>query len=606
MRHLQADRLDGDPRLRHGAPRGARELRGGQRALRRLRVGHGPRAHRHDSPRHSRHPAAVRERRAIPRAVRGRGAMIVSRRWLEALLERSLDARDIAERLTLHAAAVDAVVPLHQDLSDVLIARVLEVKKHPDADRLSLCLVDRGGGGGGGGGPVEVVGRARSAQAGKTCPYAPVGAVLPGGLKLERKKIRGVESNGMLCSAKDLGLGADHTGILELDTAAPPGARFIDAMGIGDHQIVIDVPANRPDLLCHKGVARELGAYLGAPVKLPEIPGGQAVGRSGGLIDRPPVRQTAAGVVDGVEVRLEDPEGAPRYMIAVLRGVRVGPSPAWLADRLTAVGQRPINNVVDATNYILLELNQPLHAFDLAKLRGPAVVVRRARPGEKIVTLDGVTRRLTPEMTAICDAEHPTIGAGVVGSAESADSAATQDPALGCAYFPPTRNRRTRRALELSSESSYRFERGIDMLGMPDALRRAIELITAVAGGEVRAPALDLWPQPQQERTIFLRPERVSHLLGVAVERPEVERLLTAVGFFVAPKDGRLAVQVPGWRPDVTREVDLVEEVARLQGYDTLPDELRAYRPGTVPDAPDERARARVREQLVRDRKSTR
>src|SRR5438309_9322294 len=404
----------------------------------------------------------------------------------------------------------------------------------------------------------------------------------------------------MLCSAKDLGLGADHTGILELDTTAPPGARFIDAMGIGDHQIVINVPANRPDLLCHKGVARELGAYFGAPVKLPEIPGGQAVGRSGGLIDRPPVRQTAADVVDGVEVRLEDPEGAPRYMIAVIRGVRVGPSPAGLADRLTAVGQRPINNVVDATNYILLELNQPLHAFDLAKLRGPAVVVRRARPGEKIVTLDGVTRTLTPEMTAICDAEHPTIVAGVMGSAESEVSAGTKDLVLECAYFQPTRIRRTRRALELSSESSYRFERGIDMLGMPDALRRAIELITAVAGGEVRAPALDLWPEPQAERTIFLRPERVSHLLGVAVERPEVERLLTAVGFFVAPKDERLAVQVPGWRPDVTREVDLIEEVARLKGYDVLPDDLRPYRPGTVPDAPALRARSRVRDQLVR------
>src|SRR5205809_1440200 len=486
------------------------------------------------------------------------------------MLYRWIDSRDVAERLTLHAAAVDAVVPVHQDLSDVLIAHVLEVKKHPDAHRLSLCLVDRGGGGGGGGGAVEVVCGAPNVQAGKTYPYAPVGAVLPGGLKLERKKIRGVESNGMLCSAKQLGLGADHTGILELDTAAPPGARFIDAMGIGDHQIVIEVPANRPDLLCHKGAPRGPAAYLGPPVKLPPILGAKPLSLS------PPVRQSARGVVDRVEVRLEDPEGAPRYMIAVLRGVRVGPSPAWLADRLTAVGQRPINNVVDATNYILLELNQPLHAFDLAKLRGPAVVVRRARPGEKIVTLDGVTRTLTPDMTAICDAEHPTIVAGVMGSAESEVSADTKDLVLECAYFQPTRIRRTRRALELSSESSYRFERGIDMLGMPDALRRAIELIIAVAGGELRAPALDLWPEPQQERTIFLRPERVSRLLGVAVERPEVERLLTAVGFFVAPKDGRLAVQVPGWRPDVTREVDLIEEVARLKGYDAFPDELRA------------------------------
>src|SRR5229473_1831117 len=305
-------------------------------------------------------------------------------------------------------------------------------------------------------------------------------------------------------------------------------------------------------------------------------------------------------VVDGVEVRLEDPEGAPRYMIAVLRGVTVRPSPAWLAARLQAIGQRSINNIVDATNYILFEVNQPLHAFDLAKLRGPAVVVRRAKAGEQIVTLDGVPRKLTAEMTAICDAERPTIVAGVMGSAESEVSESTTDIVLECAYFQPTRIRRTRRALGISSESSYRFERGIDMLGMPDALNRAIDLTRAVAGGEMREALIDLWPEPQQPRSVFVRDARVSHLLGVPVPRKEIERYLSAVGFVAAPKDDRLAVQVPGWRPDVTREVDLIEEVARLKGYDAFPDELRAYRPGTVPDAPDERARARVREQLVR------
>lgn len=535
--------------------------------------------------------------------------MIVSRRWLEALLGRALDARAVAEQLTMHVAAVDAVVPRHQDLGDVLIGRVLEVKKHPNADRLSLCLVEAGSG------PVEVVCGAPNVQAGKTYPYAPIGATLPGGVKLERKKIRGVESNGMLCSAKELGLGDDHAGILELDTDAPPGSRFADAIPVADHQIVIDVPANRPDLLCHKGVARELAAVLGGTLKLPPIPapsegaaraGGDAA--LGGSRGAPGRRGDSArgdgrvptGMVDGVEVRLEDPEGAPRYMIAVIRGVKIGSSPAWLTARLTAIGQRSINNVVDATNYILFEINQPLHAFDLAKLNGPAVVVRRAKPGEKIVTLDGLTRTLTADMTAICDAKRPTIIAGVMGSADSEVSPSTTDLVLECAYFQPTRIRRTRRALELSSESSYRFERGIDMLGMPDALRRAIELIVAVAGGELREPALDLWPEPQQEKTIFLRPERVAHLLGMAVEQPEIERRLTAVGFFVAPKDGRLAAQVPGWRPDVTREVDLIEEVARLKGYDAFPDELRPYRPGTVPDAPEEQARARAREGLVR------
>src|SRR6266568_892456 len=501
--------------------------------------------------------------------------MIVSRRWLEALLGGApLDARDAAERLTAHVAAVDAVVPIHGDLGDIVIGRVIEVKKHPNADRLSLCLVDAGGRS-----AVEVVCGAPNVRAGRSYPYAPVGAVLPGGVKLERKTIRGVESNGMLCSAKELGLGEDHAGILEVDTSAAPGTRFTDVVPVADHQIVIDVPASRPDLLCHKGVARELGASLAIPVKLPLIPGSHGI----------PVpsfrREEREGVVDSVAVRLEDPEGAPRYMIAVIRGVRVGQSPAWLADRLAAVGQRPINNVVDATNYVLLELNQPLHAFDLAKLRGPAVVVRRARPAEKIVTLDGVARTLTPEMTAICDAERPTIVAGVMGSAESEVSAATTDLVIECAYFQPTRIRRTRRALELSSESSYRFERGIDMLAMPDALRRAIELIVAVAGGELREPPLDLWPEPVQERTVFLRPERVSRLLGVAVARADIELYLTSVGFFVAPKEERLAVQVPGWRPDVTRDVDLIEEVARLAGYDAFPDELRPYRPGTVPDA---------------------
>ncbi len=517
--------------------------------------------------------------------------MIVSRRWLEALLGRALTGQDVADRLARQVAPVDGVVSIHQDLHDVLIARVLEVKQHPNADRLSLCQVDAGGGA-----PVEVVCGASNVQAGKLYPFAPVGATLPGGLKLERRKIRGVESNGMLCSAKELGLGSDHAGILELDTQASPGTPFLEAIPIGDEQILIDVSANRPDLLCHKGVARELAVSLGATVKLPEIPVGTTARRH----DSTRATRATRADVDGVEIRLEDPEGAPRYMTAVIRGVKVQPSPAWLSARLQAIGQRSINNIVDATNYILFELNQPMHAFDLAKLRGPAVVVRRAQPGEPIVTLDGVARKLTAEMTAICDAERPQIVAGVMGSAASEVTESTTDIVLEAAYFQPTRIRRTRRALGLSSESSYRFERGIDMLGMPDALGRAIDLIRAVAGGEVREPPIDLWPEPQKPRSVFLRDARVSHLLGVAVPRKETERLLSAVGFVAAPKDDRLAVQIPGWRPDVTREVDLIEEVARLRGYDTFPDELRPYRPGTVPDAPAELTLRRIRHQLTR------
>jgi len=512
--------------------------------------------------------------------------MIVSRRWLEALLQRPLEGRDIADRLARQVAPVDGVVPIHQDLRDVLIARVLEVKQHPNADRLSVCQVDAGGGQ-----PLEVVCGAPNVQAGKTYPFAPVGATLPGGLKLDRRKIRGVESNGMLCSAKELGLGVDHAGILELDTEAPPGTPFLEAIPLADEQVIVDVSANRPDLLCHRGIAREVAVSLGATVKLPPIP-------ASGV--KSAVSKTDRGVVDGVEVRLEDVEGAPRYMTAVIRGVKVGPSPSWLANRLQSVGQRSVNNIVDATNYILLEINQPMHAFDLAKLRGPAVVVRRAKPSEKIVTLDGVERTLNPEMTAICDAERPQIVAGVMGSAESEVTASTTDIVLEAACFQPTRIRRTRRALGLSSESSYRFERGIDIFALPDAMARAIDLIIAIAGGAVREPPLDLWPEPQKPRSVFLREERVGHLLGVPIPRKEIERLLSAVGFVVAPKDERFAVQVPGWRPDVAREVDLIEEVARLRGYDSFPDELRPYRPGTVPDAPADVTLRRIRDVLVR------
>src|SRR5437870_706777 len=226
--------------------------------------------------------------------------MIVSRRWLEALLGRPLEGQDVADRLARQVAPVDGVVPIHQDLRDVLIARVLEVRQHPNADRLTLCLVDAGGGQ-----PLEVVCGAPNVQAGKSYPFAPVGATLPGGLKLERRKIRGVESNGMLCSAKELGLGVDHAGILELETDAAPGTPFLEAIPVADEQIVIDVSANRPDLLCHRGVARELAVSLGSPVKLPEIPGGRLEGWKVGKKNLPTVKHSNA-VVDGVEVRLAD------------------------------------------------------------------------------------------------------------------------------------------------------------------------------------------------------------------------------------------------------------------------------------------------------------
>ena len=512
--------------------------------------------------------------------------MNVSLNWLSALLGRNLDPGDVAHRLAMLGAGVEAVEPLHQDLGDVVVGLVETVEPHPNADRLSLCLVNTGGT------RVEVVCGAPNVKAGAKYPYAPEGATLPGGFKLSARKIRGVLSHGMLCSARELGLGTDHEGILELATDAAPGVPLLEVLPVADTRLVLEITANRPDLLGHKGVARELGAAYGVPVKLPDFPSAASLGLA-------PRRAHGRGTVDGVEVAIEDGEGCPRYIAAVVRGVRVGPSPAWLEARLRSVGARSINNVVDATNYLLYELNQPLHAFDLARLRGGQIIVRRARPGERITTLDGEARSLGAEMTTICDAEEPVAVAGVMGGRDAEVAERTTDVLLECAYFDPRRIRATRKALRMDTEASYRFERGTDLLGMADVVRRAVALMRTVAGGEERDPPVDVYPEPVRPRVIFVRPERVAHLLGVSVPRDEIERYLTSVGFAVAPKDDRLHVQVPGWRPDVTREVDLIEEVARLKGYDAFPVELRPFRPSTVPDDPVEALKARLRRVLT-------
>ncbi len=512
--------------------------------------------------------------------------MNVSVNWLSAMLDREIDPHDAAHRLTMLGAEVDGIEPLHEALSDVVIALVERVEKHPDADKLSVCQVNDGSS------VIEVVCGAPNVTAGHKYPYAAVGTELPGGLKLSARKIRGVVSNGMLLSEREMELGTDHTGIMELSTDAEPGTSFLGAMGLSDTCLELDITANRPDLLCHKGVARELASAYGAQAKLPEIPGAVGDGAVPGRTEGP-------GEVGGIEVVIEDVEGCPRYMAAVIRGVQVGPSPNWLQARLRSIGARPINNVVDATNYILYELNQPLHAFDLTKIRGSKIVVRAAVPGEHMTTLDGERREFQEGMTLICDGEGPTAIAGVMGGGDSEVSSDTTDVLLECAYFDPKRIRKTRKALKMSTDASYRFERGIDIQGMPDAIRRAVKLIRTIAGGEERDPAVDVYPKPVKGNAVFLRPERVAHLLGMSVSNQEIERLLSSIGFVVAPKKDRFAVHVPGWRPDVTREVDLIEEIARLKGYDEFPLELIPYRPSAVPDDPVEETKGLVRRVLT-------
>ena len=517
--------------------------------------------------------------------------MNVSRRWLEDFLRRPLDARDLAERLTMLGAPVDGVHPLHEDLADVLVAVVEEVRPHPNADRLRVCAVNRGNSE-----SLNVVCGATNVIAGRKYPFAPVGATLPGGFRIEARKLRGETSQGMLCSARELGLGQDGEGIWELDTDAAPGTRLLDALPLADHRLIIDVGPNRPDLLGHKGIARELAASYGVPFRLPPIPGAS-------LIDVPPARRAGnVAAVGGVRAGTEDLEGCPRLLGAVLRGVKIAPSPPWLVRRLEAVGARSINNVVDATNYVMLELNQPMHAYDVAKLRGPSVIARRARAGESITTLDGVARTLSEGMTVIADDNGPIGVAGVMGGADTEVGPETVDIFLECAYFTPALVRRTRRTLGLSTEASYRFERGIDRWGGAEAMRRCIEIIGATSGGTLAEAPLDLGPGPGNPARIFLRSNRVAQVLGIELPAHAVESYLIAVGATVVPKpeDGRMAVEPPSWRPDLTAEIDLIEEVARLHGYQNFPADLRPFRPSVLADASLEKASTRLREGLVR------
>ena len=494
--------------------------------------------------------------------------MNVSLRWLEEFLRRPLDVKDVTERLAMLGAPVDTVEPLHTDLHDIIIGLVEDVRPHPNADRLRVCVVNDG---------TEerrnVVCGAANVSAGHKYPFAPVGATLPGGLRIEKRKLRGENSEGMLCSARELGLGQNGDGLWELGTPALPGSRLLEAIPLADHRLVVDVGPNRPDLLGHKGLARELAASYGVPFRLPLIPGTPS-------IDMPPVRRVGnTGEVGGVRTATEDSEGCPRLLAAVINRVKVGPSPEWLARRLETAGVRSINNVVDATNCVMLELNQPMHAYDVARLRGPSVVARRAQPNEVVVTLDGMERKLTPEMTVIAD-DGGAIGvAGVMGGAATEVTSETVSVFLECAYFAPAGIRRTRRALGLSTEASYRFERGIDRWGGVEALRRCIEIIGATAGGELVGAPVDVGPGPTNPPRIFLRPIRVTQLLGVELPWESLENYLVAVGATLVskPEDGRIAVEAPSWRPDLTREVDLIEEIARLHGSEKFPSDLRPF-----------------------------
>jgi len=515
--------------------------------------------------------------------------MNVSYQWLRTLLaELTASPEETAETLALRGAPVEELLHLAPGLEGLVVARVEAVGNHPNADRLSVCQVDTGGE------ILQVVCGAPNVQAGGYYPFAPAGSTLPNGMILKAVTIRGVESNGMLCSEAELEMGPDAAGIMALEGEFKAGEPLADALGLDDWRMDVEITANRGDLLSHIGVARELASTGAEGVILPPIPGGQGSSGDQGSSEEAQLSHLTLATgekevsAEGVTVRIQDPDLCSRYLGAVIRGVKVGPSPPWLASRIRAAGSRPINNVVDATNYVLLELGQPLHAFDLAKLNGPAIVVRRTKEGELIRTLDGEDRRLDEGMLAICDASDPVAIAGVMGGSGSEVSNETTDLLLECALFDPKSVRATRNALDMSTDASYRFERGVDPEGMELALRRAVEIILATAGGAPDPAILDVCPAPWTGLTVSLRPSRVLKLLGITLTEEEIGDLLSPLGFRVVRiSGGAMDFAVPGFRSyDVRREVDLLEEVARTYGYDRFPSELGPFRPGTVPDHP--------------------
>lgn len=502
--------------------------------------------------------------------------MKVSLNWLRDYVEFDESARELSSRLTVTLTETEPVPSAAAGVDGLVVARVVTVDAHPEADKLKVCVVDWDGG------ASSVVCGAPNVAPGMLTVLARPGAILAGGLKIEARKLRGVRSDGMLVSYAELGLEESSAGIIELDERSR-GKSVAELLGLDDEVIDVDVQSNRPDCMGVVGIAREVAAAVGSPLTLPE----------------PSLTEGETPTSELVRVRIEDPAGCPRYMARVVRGVRVGPSPMWLQNRLRSVGVRSISNIVDATNYVMLEYGHPIHAFDYDTVEGPEIVIRRAESGERITTLDGVERGLTPDHLLICDASRPIGIAGTMGGEETEVSDSTRDLIIECAWFDPAVVRRGAKLLGLRTEASQRFERGIDPEAMDRIVERVCALIAETAGGEVARGSLDVGQQEAFVRTIEVDVERVNAMIGPGIDTAEIARRLEPLGFAVGEAGATVSVAVPTWRPDVQEEADLIEEVARARGYDTIEARL-PYHSLSVSGGRERAAREDARNAMVR------
>ena len=504
--------------------------------------------------------------------------MIVTYKWLKEFVDFDLSPDELAHRLTMAGLEVDLMEHIGAGFDSVIVAKLLSVDQHPDADRLTVCRVDNGTD------EVQIVCGATNHKTGDLIALAQVGSVLPGDFKIKKSKIRGQLSQGMLCSEKELGLSEEAAGIIILPAGLTLGQPVFEALDLKDVRYELGLTPNRADCLSVVGVAREVSAMVGAKLKLPDT----QLMEEGGPID------------PETSVEILDAEKCPRYAARLIKNVKIGPSPAWLVSRLETIGLRSINNVVDVTNFVMMELGHPLHAFDFSLLRGGKIVVKC--PGvTDFTTLDGMTRKLIDSDLAICDAEGPVALAGVMGGENSEIQPNTQDVLLESAYFDPIAIRRSSKRLGIHTDSSHRFERGADVNIVPIALDRAAALIAELADGTIAKGMIDIYPETIELRQVNISLGKTNSILGLQLSLKQIQGYLASIDLSVAPgaEVDTLLVEIPTFRPDLEREIDLIEEVARLNGYDHIPVTMPMGQTEGCTSTPEHRVAKSLQELMV-------
>lgn len=482
--------------------------------------------------------------------------MKISLNWLNDYIDlKSIPVDQIISTLNMSGLEVEDVINEREIYKDFITALVVEKVKHPNADKLSVCKVSDGKN------ILQVVCGAPNVQADQKIVFAPIGTIIPnGGYKISKAKLRGVESFGMICSENELLISNDHSGIMVLDNSVKEGTPISDVLGLNDVILDIAITPNRPDALSHIGVARDLSALFNLELKIPSIK----------LIESAKESSSAA------EIIIEDKKNCPRYSSRVILNVDIKESPEWLKNRLTKIGLRPINNVVDVTNYVMYECGQPLHAFDLDRLEGKKIIVGSTDVESKFVTLDSKERDLPKNTLLICDAAKPIAIAGVMGGENSEINSATKNILIESAYFNPSSIRRTSRLLGLSTDASYRFERTTNFDQTVWASERAAQLISELGGGEILKHSIDIYPVNIQLNQVKLRFNQVKRILGFDIASNRINEIILKLGFKILNENSEsLQLLVPAFRPDIEREIDVIEEIARINGYDNIPTETK-------------------------------